>query len=73
MAQAKAQAGNIDTTTLPPLIPTTIAAALLSVTPHMVRNMCHSGKIKAVGLGTCCIYAYAQNGKFAKCKVTVKK
>lgn len=52
MAQAKAQAGNIDTTTLPPLIPTTIAAALLSVTPHMVRNMCHSGKIKAVKVGS---------------------
>ena len=29
------------------------------------------GKIKAVGKGTAKIYAYAQNGKFAKCKVTV--
>ena len=33
-----------------------------------VRN----GKIKAVGKGTAKIYAYAQNGKFAKCTVTVK-
>lgn len=31
-----------------------------------------SGKVKAVGTGKCTIYAYAQNGVFAKCKITVK-
>lgn len=31
-----------------------------------------SGKVKAVGPGTCYVYAYAQNGVFAKCKITVK-
>lgn len=30
------------------------------------------GKITAVGKGTCYVYAYAQNGVFAKVKVTVK-
>ena len=30
------------------------------------------GKIKAVGTGTCTIYAYAQNGICAKVKVTVE-
>ena len=30
------------------------------------------GKIKAVGKGTCYVYAYAQDGIFAKIKVTVK-
>lgn len=37
-----------------------------------VATVSGSGKIKAVGKGTCYIYAYAQNGVFAKCKVTVK-
>ena len=31
-----------------------------------------NGKIKAVGKGTCYVYAYAQNGVYAKIKVTVK-
>ena len=31
-----------------------------------------SGKVKAVGAGKCTIYAYAQNGVFTKCKITVK-
>ena len=31
-----------------------------------------NGKIKAVGKGTCYVYAYAQNGVSAKIKVTVK-
>ena len=30
------------------------------------------GKIKAVGKGTCYVYAYTQNGVYAKVKVTVK-
>ena len=30
------------------------------------------GKVKAVGKGTCYIYAYAQNGVFAKCRIKVK-
>ena len=30
------------------------------------------GKIKAVGQGTCTIYAYAQNGICAKVEVTVE-
>lgn len=38
-----------------------------------VATVSSSGKIKAVGAGTCNIYAYTQDGKFAKCKVTVKK
>lgn len=51
MANEK-QACNIDTTTLPPMIPTPTAAALLSVTPHTIRNMCHSGEVKAVKVGS---------------------
>ena len=43
---------SIDTTTLPPMIPTPTAAALLSVTPHTIRNMCHSGEVKAVKVGS---------------------
>ena len=31
-----------------------------------------NGKVKALKKGKATIYAYAQNGKFAKCKVTVK-
>ena len=37
-----------------------------------VATVSKSGKIKAVGKGTCYVYAYAQNGVFARCKVTVK-
>ena len=37
-----------------------------------VATVSGSGKIKAVGKGTCYIFAYAQNGVFTKCKVTVK-
>ena len=37
-----------------------------------VAKVTASGKIKAVGKGTCYVCAYAQNGVFAKCKVTVK-
>ena len=37
-----------------------------------VATVSKSGKVKAVGKGTCYVYAYAQNGVFAKCKVTVK-
>ena len=37
-----------------------------------VATVSRSGKIKAVGKGTCYVYAYAQNGVFARCKVTVK-
>ncbi len=40
---------------------------------NKVATVSGSGKIKAVGAGTCNIYAYTQDGKFAKCKVTVKK
>ena len=40
---------------------------------NKVATVSSSGKIKAVGAGTCNIYAYTQDGKFAKCKVTVKK
>ena len=35
-----------------------------------VATVSNSGKVKAVGAGKCTIYAYAQNGVFAKCKVT---
>ena len=37
-----------------------------------VATVSKSGKVKAVGKGKCIIYAYAQNGVFAKCKITVK-
>ena len=37
-----------------------------------VATVDKKGKIKAVSKGTCYVYAYAQNGVFAKCKVTVK-
>ena len=38
----------------------------------IVAIVSKSGKVKAVGAGKCTIYAYAQNGVFAKCKITVK-
>ena len=38
-----------------------------------VATVNSSGKIKAVGKGTCYIYAYTQNGLFKRVKVTVKK
>ena len=31
-----------------------------------------NGKIKAVGKGKCCVYAYAQNGAYKKVKVEVR-
>ena len=37
-----------------------------------VATVSKSGKIKAVGKGSCTIYVYAQNGVFAKCRVRVK-
>ena len=37
-----------------------------------VATVNSKGQIKAVGKGTCIIYVYAQNGVFAKAKVTVK-
>ena len=37
-----------------------------------VATVTSKGKIKAVGKGSCIIYVYAQNGTFAKVKVTVK-
>ena len=37
-----------------------------------VATVSKSGKVKAVGKGTFYVYAYAQNGVFAKCKITVK-
>ena len=37
-----------------------------------VAKVSKSGKITAVGKGTCYIYAYAQNGVMARVKVTVK-
>lgn len=37
-----------------------------------VAIVSNSGKVKAIRKGEAIIYAYAQNGKFAKCKVTVK-
>ena len=37
-----------------------------------VATVTKSGKVKAVGKGKCTIYAYAQNGVFAKCRITVK-
>ena len=37
-----------------------------------VATVTKSGKVKAVGRGKCTIYAYAQNGVFAKCRITVK-
>ena len=45
--------------------------AFESDNPNVAR-VSGNGKIKAVGKGTCTIYAYAQNGVFAKCKVTVR-
>ena len=36
-----------------------------------VATVSKKGKVKAIGKGTCYIYAYAQNGVFAKCKVVV--
>ncbi|MCR5605092.1 MAG: leucine-rich repeat protein [Lachnospiraceae bacterium] len=38
-----------------------------------VATVNKSGKIKAVGTGSCNIYVYAQDGTFAKVKVKVKK
>jgi len=38
-----------------------------------VATVNKSGKIKAVGTGSCNIYIYAQDGTFAKVKVKVKK
>ena len=37
-----------------------------------VASVSKTGVVTAKGTGTCVIYAYAQNGVFAKCKVTVK-
>ena len=37
-----------------------------------VATVAKNGKIRAVKAGTCYIYAYAQNGVFARCKVRVK-
>ena len=37
-----------------------------------VAKVSSSGKITAVGKGTCYIYVYAQNGKYTKVKITVK-
>lgn len=37
-----------------------------------VATVSKTGRIKAVRAGTCYIYAYAQNGVFARCRVTVK-
>ena len=37
-----------------------------------VATVTSKGVIKAVGKGTCYVYAYTQNGVFAKIKVTVK-
>ena len=63
-------------------IKTDLAAGKLKVRNHRktkfesdnpaVATVTAKGKIKAVAKGTCYIYAYAQNGVFAKIKVTVK-
>ena len=37
-----------------------------------IATVTSGGKVKAVAKGTCYVYAYAQNGVFAKCKITVK-
>ena len=37
-----------------------------------IATVSDKGKIKAVAKGTCYVYAYAQNGVYAKIKVTVK-
>ena len=37
-----------------------------------IAKVTAKGKIKALKKGKCYIYAYAQNGTFAKVKVTVK-
>lgn len=37
-----------------------------------VAKVSSKGVIKATGKGTCCVYAYTQNGIFAKVRVTVK-
>ena len=37
-----------------------------------VATVTSSGRIKAVGKGSCTIYVYAQNGVFAKCRVKVR-
>ena len=37
-----------------------------------VAKVSSSGKVTAVGSGTCYIYAYAQNGVYKRLKVTVK-
>ena len=63
-------------------IKTDLAAGKLKVRNHRktkfesdnpaVATVTAKGKIKAVAKGICYIYAYAQNGVFAKVKVTVK-
>ena len=37
-----------------------------------VAKITKKGVVKGVGKGTCFVYAYAQNGVYAKVKVTVK-
>ena len=41
-------------------------------TAKSVVKVLAGGKIKAVGEGTCYVYAYAQNGSYKKIKVKVK-
>ena len=41
-------------------------------TDPAIATVTKAGKIKAVGKGTCYIYAYAQNGMYVRCKVTVR-
>ena len=37
-----------------------------------VATVSKNGKVKARGKGTCYVYAYAQDGRWARCKVTVR-
>lgn len=39
---------------------------------NKIAKVTSKGVIKAVGKGTCYVFAYTQNGVFAKTKVTVK-
>ena len=55
------------------LVPKKYAPALRFLsTNKKIATVNKSGKIKAAGKGTCCVYAYAHNGASKKITVTVK-
>lgn len=49
---AETTAATVDRANLGPLIKTEVAAALLDASPRKVRDMCATGEIKAVKVGT---------------------